>query len=280
MFACCCSDASPKQDEVALQTFPVAEERDEYLEADVWVYDDGNAAYFFDAPPCELDLREERSDSKDAAAGPVAPPSLKVPGLPVKERSQPEVVAQESPELVPEPVGAEVRPFVATITKPGLNSAVGWHLDVLDIRYLFICRLVNTGNTPVENYNNSQPAQLQIRNGDYIKAVNGESNNAESMSEAMKKSATLDITIVRPFTFTQTISKNGLSLGLDLKYGPGGASLLVEGVREGVVQKIAADVRGGDRIISVNGVVGTPYVLMQCIQENQHLELGMSRPSS
>mmetsp|Transcript_103455 Transcript_103455/g.333320 ORF Transcript_103455/g.333320 Transcript_103455/m.333320 type:complete len:187 (+) Transcript_103455:137-697(+) len=147
-------------------------------------------------------------------------------------------------------------------------------------RYLFICRLVNTGNTPVENYNNSQPAQLQIRNGDYIKAVNGESNNAESMSEAMKKSATLDITIVRPFTFTQTISKNGLSLGLDLKYGPGGASLLVEGVREGVVQKIAADVRGGDRIISVNGVVGTPYVLMQCIQENQHLELGMSRPSS
>eukprot|EP00405_Crypthecodinium_cohnii_P017617 CAMPEP_0206446222 /NCGR_PEP_ID=MMETSP0324_2-20121206/16002_1 /ASSEMBLY_ACC=CAM_ASM_000836 /TAXON_ID=2866 /ORGANISM="Crypthecodinium cohnii, Strain Seligo" /LENGTH=236 /DNA_ID=CAMNT_0053914641 /DNA_START=74 /DNA_END=784 /DNA_ORIENTATION=- len=214
-------------------------------------------------------VTDEHKRSKEA---PLGPPADEVKPVEAPVKTEERKAAPDSAEAV--------KTFVANVTKPTQDAALGWHLDVLDQRHLFICRLITTSNTPLEKYNSTVSSNLQIREGDYVTAVDGVSGSAEKMSEAMKKSDNLSITVARPHLFTKTISKNNMALGLDLKYGPGGSSLLLEGVREGAIKNSTSEVKAGDRIVSVNGITGTPYILMQAIQDAANLEICFSRPSS
>mmetsp|Transcript_140786 Transcript_140786/g.366527 ORF Transcript_140786/g.366527 Transcript_140786/m.366527 type:complete len:88 (+) Transcript_140786:1-264(+) len=83
--------------------------------------------------------------------------------------------------------------------------------------------------------------------------------------------------IQRPDLFTMTVNKNGESMGLDLKYGPGGSSLLIEQIQEGAVKRCCPNVKAGDRIVMVNGEKGTPYLLMQAIKDSESPVIGFSR---
>jgi len=244
MFCCCAADSTSKDEPVFVRAMPVHDDR---------------------API--------RGDGEVLLEDPSVEPAQAEPSAPQKQ------VAQELPVPAkePAPLGEEPQVFEATLSKPSIESALGWHLDVLDPRHLFICRLVQTGTSPIETYNASVATALQIREGDYVIAVNGVTVSAEKMSEAIKKTDKVKIKISRPIVFAKTIAKNGMSLGLDLKYGPGGSSILIEGVHSGAFSQHAPDVRAGDRILSVNGTTGTPYVLMQAIQGSPALDMGFSR---
>eukprot|EP00405_Crypthecodinium_cohnii_P043579 CAMPEP_0206572534 /NCGR_PEP_ID=MMETSP0325_2-20121206/28311_1 /ASSEMBLY_ACC=CAM_ASM_000347 /TAXON_ID=2866 /ORGANISM="Crypthecodinium cohnii, Strain Seligo" /LENGTH=237 /DNA_ID=CAMNT_0054076773 /DNA_START=40 /DNA_END=749 /DNA_ORIENTATION=+ len=170
--------------------------------------------------------------------------------------------------------------FKATLKKAGVEAALGWSLDVLDPRHLVVCRIITGQKTPLEEYNNTAPEAEQIREGDYIIGVNGMFEKSDKMSEVLRSSDTFDLTLCRPEHFEAKVTKNGSSLGLDLKYGPGGSSLLLEGIRDGALKTCAPQVKVGDRIVGVNGVTGTPYVLMQAIQDSPVLNLKFARPSA
>mmetsp|Transcript_70262 Transcript_70262/g.182948 ORF Transcript_70262/g.182948 Transcript_70262/m.182948 type:complete len:247 (+) Transcript_70262:113-853(+) len=244
MFCCCAEDSASKDEAVFVRAMPVHDDRTP-------AGGDGEVLL------------------EDLALEPVQA----APSAPEKRAAQEWPV----PAKQPVPLGEEPQVFQATLSKPSVDSALGWHLDVLDPRHLFICRLVQTGTSPIETYNASVATALQIREGDYVTAVNGVTVSAEKMSESIKKTDKVKIKISRPIVFAQTIASNGMSLGLDLKYGPGGSSLLIEGIRSGALARHAPDVRAGDRILSVNGTTGTPYTLMQAIQDSPALDIGFSR---
>jgi len=244
MFCCCAADSTSKDEPVFVKAMAVHDDR-----APMW----GDGEVLLE------DLAVE--------------PAQEEPSAPEKQAAQELPVPAKPPaSLVEEP-----QVFEATLSKPSIDSALGWHLDVLDPRHLFICRLVQTGTSPIETYNASVATALQIREGDYVTAVNGVTVSAEKMSESIKKTDKVKIKISRPIVFAQTIASNGMSLGLDLKYGPGGSSLLIEGIGKGAFSQHAPDVRAGDRILSVNGTAGTPYELMQAIQGSPALDMGFSR---
>mmetsp|Transcript_60022 Transcript_60022/g.127131 ORF Transcript_60022/g.127131 Transcript_60022/m.127131 type:complete len:240 (-) Transcript_60022:35-754(-) len=173
----------------------------------------------------------------------------------------------------------DISTFSVTLSKSTPDAPLGWHLDVLDTRLLYICRIAGEGSsTPIDLYNAKAPENKKILQGDYVLEVNGSAGASGRMREAIKASNEVSVKIGRPITFKKSIYKAGEgSLGLDLKYGAGGVSLLVEGIGPGAIQKQAPEVEVGDRIVMANGAHGTPEALMQAIQEATLVELLFSR---
>lgn len=169
--------------------------------------------------------------------------------------------------------------FTANLTKPRTDAALGWHLDVLDKNVLYVCRVV-PGNTPVGEYNNSVSPELRIQDGDFIRSINDVKTSPEMM-ELMRTLTSFKVSIARPELIKKRIEKVPHEmLGLDLKYGPGGNTLLVENVRVGLVSRQAPEIGKGCRILSVNGKTGTPQYLMNNIQKNDTIVLEVARPQA
>mmetsp|Transcript_75758 Transcript_75758/g.197150 ORF Transcript_75758/g.197150 Transcript_75758/m.197150 type:complete len:236 (-) Transcript_75758:19-726(-) len=186
--------------------------------------------------------------------------------------------AEREPEEAPEPLGEQAPvTFVAVIVKEKGSDDVGWHLDLLDKKVPWVSRIVTTEKTPIKQYNANVPAERHVREGDYIKRVNKETNSAQGMRDIMRGEVQLEIEIHRPQIFRQTIVKDGASMGLDLLFGPASSSLVVEEVRDGAVKRCFPDVQRGDRITKVNGQQGDSAALMQAIKASDRLEIEFSR---
>mmetsp|Transcript_122894 Transcript_122894/g.306951 ORF Transcript_122894/g.306951 Transcript_122894/m.306951 type:complete len:251 (+) Transcript_122894:91-843(+) len=225
----------------------------------------------------------------DEGAAPMAEPTFRSePALPAAQSSSP------PPEVAPEPkaeseakpsVGqqpeaspvAAVSSFTAVIEKDSAEDDVGWHLDLLDKQVPWVSRIVPSESTPLQRYNAGVPFEKQVREGDYIKRVNKETNSAQGMRDIMRGEVQLEIEIHRPQIFRQTIVKDGASMGLDLLFGPASSSLVVEEVRDGAVKRCFPDVQRGDRITKVNGQQGDSAALMQAIKASDRLEIEFSR---
>jgi C-terminal processing protease CtpA/Prc len=192
-------------------------------------------------------------------------------------------VPQQEPEAVPEPETAPSRSseeppqtFSITLVKDTTDAAMGWHLDLLDSEALFVCRLVPGSVTLLTKYNDGAAADKKIDAGDYITKVNG-TTSAEAMSSELKSANKLEMVVQKPKLFSSTFKKGDGTMGLDLKYGPGGTSLLIEEVRDGVVKQQCPEVRCGDRIIKVNDQSGSPPALMDALREAASPEVTFSR---
>mmetsp|Transcript_130078 Transcript_130078/g.328297 ORF Transcript_130078/g.328297 Transcript_130078/m.328297 type:complete len:236 (+) Transcript_130078:113-820(+) len=188
--------------------------------------------------------------------------------------------AEREPEEAPEPLGEQAPvTFVAVIVKEKGSDDVGWHLDLLDKKVPWVSRIVTTEKTPIKQYNANVPAERHVREGDYIKRVNKEASSAQAMRSAIKGDVRLEILIHRPHLYSETIVKGGESLGLDLMFGPGSASMLIEEVRSGAVKASCPSVQRRDRIVKVNGQQGNSDLLMQAIKASDTLDVEFSRCS-
>lgn len=156
------------------------------------------------------------------------------------------------------------------------KSAFGWRLDCVAPNGLHIFEVRSDVETPIAKYNESVSPAKQIRNGDYIKAVNG-LTGAKEMAEVVDKEMHLQVLLCRPHLQNVHVDKQGGPLGLELMYWHAGTSVLVGEINDGAVKKQGMDLQKGDRIVSVNGISGRSEVLLDKIRSSQTLDLAISR---
>mmetsp|Transcript_37142 Transcript_37142/g.78795 ORF Transcript_37142/g.78795 Transcript_37142/m.78795 type:complete len:231 (-) Transcript_37142:587-1279(-) len=186
--------------------------------------------------------------------------------------------AESSKETPSEEAAAPDAPpqFIATLVKQNGSESIGWQVDVVDEKRLFLCRIL-TSPSALSKYNASVPEDRQLRIGDYILKVNGNNSSVNSMMTTARSAQTLDLLVQRPRLFTKTIKKDGPSLGLMLTHAKGCPSLCIEGINDGPVKRMAPDLQLGDRIVAVNGVRGDSETLMRALQQDSELNLEFSR---
>jgi len=167
--------------------------------------------------------------------------------------------------------------FEATLTND-TGEALGWHLDLMDRRLIYVSSVSSSPDTPIARYNASVPEWRRIQAGDYILEVNGERSNSDTMGLAIRSHAVLTLHLTRPWLFTRTVIKKGRELGLDIKQGESGTSLLIEAIRtSGAVKKCAPEVQPMDRVVAVNGIRGSNSDLVQAIKKTDLIEVVLSR---
>lgn len=181
----------------------------------------------------------------------------------------------ESPAQFAEPDAAPPT-FAAVVKKDSAEESVGWQVDIVDNKHLFLCRILE-GPSSLQSYNKSVPEDKQLKVGDYIVKVNGGNESVHAMMAASRSSSELHFIVQRPRIFQATVNKDGGSLGLALTHAKGCPSLCIEDIKEGAVRKHAPEVVVGDRITGVNGIRGDSDTLMAAIQRDSLLELEFSR---
>jgi len=176
--------------------------------------------------------------------------------------------------------------FKAVLTKERDGEPLGIKIDSMDEKCLHICKVSSGGNTPVSRYN-ATAGTNQIMPGDYFLVVNGMS--AASVTEGTKVSdslrrqlsvlRTVEVMVSRPNEFEVKVDAQGENLGLDLTYSNYGVSLLIVQITDGAVGTRAPEVQKGDRILTVNGIEGSPPALFKALSGNMEtLRLKVSRP--
>mmetsp|Transcript_64551 Transcript_64551/g.185647 ORF Transcript_64551/g.185647 Transcript_64551/m.185647 type:complete len:224 (-) Transcript_64551:71-742(-) len=166
--------------------------------------------------------------------------------------------------------------FRVNLDKGSNEIPLGLHLDLSDGKVLHVCS-IRPGNNPVTRHNSVVAKENQILPGDYIKAVNGISNSATALAEAVMQRTTLQLVVQRPYCFSMRIDRAHEPMGLDLNYSEKGTSLVITDIGPGAVRRRAKHVLVGDRILTVNGLAGTPEQLLMYIKNANAVELGMSR---
>uniref|UniRef100_A0A7S2AIT0 PDZ domain-containing protein n=1 Tax=Alexandrium andersonii TaxID=327968 RepID=A0A7S2AIT0_9DINO len=171
--------------------------------------------------------------------------------------------------------------FTITIRRPNPGQSLGVTFDACMPLHIYVSKVGEPGTLSPELQN--------IRQGDFIIAVNGAQNAAMSQElKEAKPGAELVLDVRRPIEYDVFISK-GASLGCGIIYDAQiGNTLSISNVQDGPVQswnermrqegRLPEVVREGDRILSVNGQVSTASDLLTAIREARDLRLRMSRP--
>lgn len=195
---------------------------------------------------------------------------------------------QDNHLWIPGPGSEEVVVFPAVLKRMHIDAPWGFKADFADEKTIYVCE-VREGSSPVEVYNWLAPTGRRIRTGDYVVAVNGVNSAsvsaddtevplvADALREAMR-SLTVELQVVRPHLFTCKVPRHGQNLGLDLNFSHKSNSLVIVKVYEGAVLKHVPQVQSGDRILSVDGVEGSPEVLLKQIRaSSDEVTLRLSR---
>mmetsp|Transcript_82035 Transcript_82035/g.230143 ORF Transcript_82035/g.230143 Transcript_82035/m.230143 type:complete len:252 (+) Transcript_82035:65-820(+) len=180
-----------------------------------------------------------------------------------------------------QPTSPGPQDFVVSLARAP-DERLGLKLEVFDKRAAFITEVEADG--AVAKYNASATEQHRIRPGDYIVASNGVLGKSdagkEDIPESLLSSASgrSEIIVRRAKTLSVQFEKNGLPLGLMLKYGKLGNSILITFIDDaGAVKSSRVDVRPGDRILAVNGKCGSVEEQLTELRRNAKLELRLSR---
>lgn len=210
------------------------------------------------------------------ATAPVSETQVQEPAKePSKEPAEkPAKAAAEEKTSSPKDAASPVKSFVAKLSKQPAEM-LGWRLDCVGLKYIFIFSISESGSSPVSMYNSNVPDELAIKQGDYIMSVNGVSGVA-GMVDIIDKSSELEVTICRPHFFKATVEKTE-ALGLELKYWQSATTLLIGEIRPGAITKQNVDIIPEDRILGINGKTGTVEDLLQAIRAMDTLEFEVSR---
>merc|ERR1712217_195222 len=134
-------------------------------------------------------------------------------------------------------------------------------------------------------YNQTAPAEVQVKTGDFVVAVNGIKGDTSKMArQVMQDSLELDFTFSRPLSYSVTLEKGTVRmLGLDIDYLATGRSLLIRDIKDGLVQRWntanpTKEIKRGDRIVGVNGIRDKAETLMDHCADTDKLVLDMVRP--
>lgn len=114
---------------------------------------------------------------------------------------------------------------------------------------------------------NKKNKGMEVRRGDRFTEVNGVKGDGAKLIKELTVKEFLKVTVRRPDLFQVKLHRRkSTSLGLDFSYNLGGASLLVKGVKSGLVKDWNSASEGfkvqkNDRVIEVNGINGSPQEL-------------------
>jgi len=135
---------------------------------------------------------------------------------------------------------------------------------------------------PVDQHNKTAHLSKQVKEGDYICAVNGAVGIANFMVQHLTNESKLTLSLRRPLEFAAEIDKKGRDLGLELSYeGDASRFLLVKRVSDGPVQDWNEEsreaVRAGDRVVAVSGRRGTCLPLLEGLRASEKATLTFAR---
>jgi len=136
-----------------------------------------------------------------------------------------------------------------------------------------VCEVVNDSRWAIWQYNWSVPDSQAVRPGDYIVAVGDACNDSLAMASALTDKEQPSFVIQRPALFEFRITKDVARSCLQLKYAPGGTSLLVKEVNGSA----RLHLQQGDRILRVNRIKGQAESLLAAMREDDVLNLQVSR---
>lgn len=157
---------------------------------------------------------------------------------------------------------------------------VGLNLDLLDMTTALV---TDVRNGAIKEHNEKNPEQ-SIGALHRIVEVNGVRGDAKQIAEEIKRSKTLTMVLQKPpQEFEVNLNKGSQTtpLGVDLNFAPSSLGLLVLKVCEGPLQKWNDEqaalgkrmLQANDRIVSANGVRGTPADILAQIKGNSELKL-------
>jgi len=152
-------------------------------------------------------------------------------------------------------------------------EVLGLELDVVDG---FTGMVTRVKDGVAKTWNEQNPDK-PILVGDRIIEVNGTSGLAQDFLGPLRNDNLLSITLERASIRRVNLVKGGRALGMDILYTASAASLLVKRLTAGVVQdwntaNHGREVREGDRIVQVNGIID-PSKLLAEIQNVEELHM-------
>lgn len=149
-------------------------------------------------------------------------------------------------------------------------------LEVIGDSSMFVARVDDSGSTGVARYNQAAPQDFRIGRGDCIVAAN-DLQEVPAMLGVTRAATLLRLKIRRVRILRVVVQKRGRPLGLSMRYEEDGGSLVVTHIDgAGALAADGIDVAPADRIVSVNGCVGTSAELLEAVQTCDVLELGLS----
>merc|ERR1711920_1086394 len=129
-------------------------------------------------------------------------------------------------------------------------------------------------------YNDTAPLEHRVQPGDFIMSVNNVQGRIEKMQIAMTESSTLEFVMRRPVKFSIALERSAKrgALGIGLDYIPGGGSLLVTEIYDGLVtdwnqRHPERKVERLARIVCVNGVMGDAEQMLEICKSEGPIEL-------
>jgi len=125
---------------------------------------------------------------------------------------------------------------------------------------------VDRENSSVMAYNKSAQKGRELLPGMLILAVNGVAESVTEMLTAWKETTEVNCVVCIPVEFPIQVIRVEGGMGIDVTHSSKGTGLLIEGIQAGPVQKWNRaepdkQVQVGDRIVSVDGVRGSPVEL-------------------
>jgi len=182
--------------------------------------------------------------------------------------------AQELEEDTTAP-GAE---FCVTIQKADSESSAGLELDPKD-RVTAVVTAVWPG--PVLTWNTAH-RDLEVRPNDRILSVNDASGDVQLLLNRLQQDTQLVMLLRRPTEFRVSVAAQR-SLGISVSYAPRGTSLLVDEMGSRGLLRVwnsanpGREVEVRDRIVEVNGIRGSPELLLRELKSSGALELVLFR---
>jgi len=188
---------------------------------------------------------------------------------------------REPQQISSPPMNTDAPQQLCFVLERRAEESIGLNLDAVDESAPFVDDVL-AGS--IMDWNKGRAPEQQLNIYDRIVEVNDVRGNTNSILAAMKGSATWKLVVQRPMKMQVTVhAEKAISLGLDLKYSPNGRSLLIDEVlAEGGIKRWNEEnphlqVKALDRVIQINGRVGTAKDLLDSAANQNSLELVILR---
>lgn len=192
---------------------------------------------------------------------------------PKAEAPKPETPKPSEPEPAKEAGAGPGETFAVKVAKAAAET-FGLEFCVLDDRMAVVVKLKHGGL--IEAWNNMTTAEgNKVVAKDRLLKVNGKACNTRTeFVNCMKKAGEYELVFMHPKETEAKITKDGTSLGLQLRAADQSLGVLVDSIApDGAAKTAAANISVCDRIIEVNGMRDAPEKMVTLLQKFDDLDL-------
>jgi len=166
------------------------------------------------------------------------------------------------------------------VVAPESGEGPGLEVDVVDGKHIFVVAILE-GVFARANAMFWEHPVWQLQPGDRIVEVNTCRGEVGEIIAELQKECTWDVRFQHPTEFKCEMFREGTdSLGMDLRFAPGGNTLLIHAIGPGPVAQWNANMDSRkqficvlDRIIEMNGVRGTPAEMLKASTLRDPIEM-------